>query len=113
MKNGPAGMKSTMLIKYCFVWARKLDQSENLTRKIRDDLKQKEMNQSKQREKLEKLQSALHESREKQAREAAYFQRKERELKEAEAEFELSREKASKLKADCRLRAESQRGGIP
>ncbi len=96
--------------KILFRLGQELDQSENLARKIRDDLKQKEMNQSKQREKLEKLQSALHESREKQAREAAYFERKERELKEAEAEFELSREKASKLKADCRLRAESQRG---
>ena len=96
--------------KILFRLGQELDQSEKLSRKIQDDLKQKEIDQEKQQEKLKKLQSALHESREKQAREAAYFHEKELELEEAEAEFEHTREKASKLKEDCRLRMESQRG---
>ena len=96
--------------KILFRLGQELDHSEKLSRKIRADLKQKDMDQDRQREKLEKLQSALHESREKQAREAAYFERKEQELKEAEEEFELAREKASKLRADSRLCTESQRG---
>jgi len=96
--------------KILFRLGQELDQSEKLSRKIQEDLKQKEIDQRNQQEKLEKLQSALHESREKQAREAAYFHEKELELKEAEAEFEHTREKASKLREDCRLRKESQRG---
>ncbi|MCD6294606.1 MAG: AAA family ATPase [Deltaproteobacteria bacterium] len=96
--------------KILFRLGQELDQSEKLSRKIQEDLKQKELDQGKQREKLKKLQSALHESREKQARETAYFHEKELELKEAEAEFEHTREKASKLREDCRLRMESQRG---
>jgi chromosome segregation protein len=96
--------------KILFRLGQELDQSEKLSRKIQDDLKQKEIDQRNQQEKLKKLQSALHESREKQAREAAYFHEKELELKEAEAEFEHTREKASKLREDCRLRKESQRG---
>ncbi|MBW2708717.1 MAG: chromosome segregation protein SMC [Deltaproteobacteria bacterium] len=96
--------------KILFRLGQELDQSEKLSRKIQEDLKQKEIEQENQQEQLKKLQSALHESREKQAREAAYFHEKELELKEAEAEFEHTREKASKLREDCRLRKESQRG---
>ena len=96
--------------KILFRLGQELDQSEKLSRKIQGDLKQKELDQRNQREKLKKLQSALNESREKQAREAAYFREKELELKEAEEEFEHSRDKASKRREDCRLRKESQRG---
>ncbi len=96
--------------KILFRLGQELDHSDKLSRKIREDLKQKDMDQDRQREKLGKLQSALHESRKKQAREAVYFERKEQELKEAEGEFELTREKASKLRADSRLCTESQRG---
>ena len=96
--------------KVLFRLGQELEQSEKLSRKIQNDLKEKEIDQNKQREKLEKLQAALHQSREKQALEATYFHEKELELKEAEAEFEHTREKASKLREDCRLRTESQRG---
>ena len=96
--------------KILFRLGQELDQSQNLSRKIQEDLKKKEIDQNRQREKLKALQSALHESREKQARETAYFHEKELELKEAETEFEHTREKASKLREDCRLRKESQRG---
>jgi len=96
--------------KILFRLGQELDQSEKLSRKIQNDLEQKEIDQNKQREKLTELQAALRESQEKQAREAAYFHEKERELKEAEAEFEETRERASKLREGCRLRKESQRG---
>ena len=96
--------------KILFRLGQELDHFENLSLKIQNDLQQKELDQNRQHEKLEKLQSALNENREKQARETAYFQKKEQELKEAEEEFELTRERASKLRADCRLCVESQRG---
>ena len=96
--------------KILFRLGQELDQSEKLSKKIQDDLKQKEIDQKTQREKLEALQTALLESQKKQAREAVYFHEKEQELKEAEAEFEHTREKASKLREDCRLLKESQRG---
>ena len=93
-----------------FRLGQELEQSEKLSRRIENDLEQNEIDRKKQQEKLNALQSALHESREKQAREAAYFHEKEKELREAETEFEHTREKASKLREDCRLRKESQRG---
>ena len=96
--------------KILFRLGQELDQSQKLSRKIQADLKEKDFDQNKQREKLKALQSALHESQEKQAREAAYFHEKELELKEAETEFEHTREKASTLREECRLRKESQRG---
>ena len=93
-----------------FRLGQELDQSEKLSRRIGNDLEQNEIDEKKQQEKLKALQSALQESREKQAREAAYLHEKEKELKEAETEFEHTRLKASKLREDCRLRKESQRG---
>jgi len=96
--------------KILFRLGQELDHSQKLSRKIQDDLKEKGIDQNKQREKLNALQSALQENREKQARETAYFHEKELELKEGETEFEHTREKASKLREDCRLRKESQRG---
>jgi len=96
--------------KILFRLGQELEQSEKLSGRIQDDLKQTAIDQKNQREKLEKLQSALHESREKQTQEAAYFRQKEMELKEAEVEFEHTREQAAKFREDCRLRRESERG---
>ena len=96
--------------KILFRLGQELDQAEKLSKKIQEDLEQNEIDRETQNIKLKELRSALDESREKQAREAAYLFEKERELKEAEAEFDQTREKASKLREHCRLRHESQRG---
>ena len=98
--------------KILFRLGQELDQCQKLSRKIQEDLKEKEINQERQREKLKTVQSKLDESLEKQAREAAYFNEKELELKEAETEFEHTREKVSKLRENYRLRKESQRGVV-
>ncbi|MFO7601850.1 MAG: chromosome segregation protein SMC [Candidatus Desulfacyla sp.] len=100
------------LDKVLFRFGQELDQLEKMSMKISEDLKRKETERNKHEKDLVRLAVELNARKTQRQKEAAYFQEKERELKEAEEEFEQCREDVTRLKTDLRISEEGERSAL-
>ena len=100
------------LDKILFRLAQELDQLEKLSSKISEDLKRKENEQDKHEQDLLRVADALDERKTRREKETAYFREKEKELREAEAEFEACRDDVARLKTDLKISEESERSAV-
>lgn len=86
------------------------DQQERLASKIRSELAQKDKEEGKGKEALDRLKEQLKEVQDRRSRHEVLMKEKESALKEAEAEYEILREELSKAKAAQGGLREEQRG---
>jgi chromosome segregation protein len=93
-----------------FQFSHELDQMETLSQRISGELDQRDKEQTKHRETLTLVESELVACKETRASEEAFFQEKERELRESEEEFERFRNDLARLRMNHSLSKEEQRG---
>lgn len=92
-----------------FRLGQELDQLDKLCRKIREDLERRGREEHKHKKDLLAANEQLKQCREKKTREEIFFQRKEAELREAQAEFDRLREEVADVQSNLRLLEEEQR----
>jgi len=95
--------------KQLFRFSQELDQLDQLSRKIFDDMERNTREQDKSREELTRIEEELHQRKSARQEEEDYFKNKEIELKESEEEYHQLRDELTKLKADYRIFEEEQR----
>lgn len=100
------------LDKILFRFGQELDQLEKMSAKISDDLNRKEIERNKHEKDLVRLADALAARKTQRQKEEAYFQEKERELREAREEYEQCREDVTRLKAERRISEEAERSAL-
>jgi len=95
--------------KMLFRFAQELDQLENLSNRIDQDLARKNREEDKHKKELLRIQEELRQCKTRRLEEEEFFRKKDLELKEAEQEFDQIREEVAKLRADHRICQEEQR----
>ncbi len=95
--------------KALFRLGQELDQLDKLCRKIREDLERRNREEDRHRKDLLAAETQLKECRDKKTREEIFFQHKEAELREAQAEFDSLREEVAEVQSNLRLLEEEQR----
>ncbi|MCJ7595460.1 MAG: AAA family ATPase, partial [Desulfobacterales bacterium] len=98
------------LDKTTFQLSHEMDQLERLSSRISDELEQRDREQNRHKDALSKVESELVLCKQKREQEEIYLREKQVELKESEEEFEGFRNEMSRLKMDCGLSHEEQRG---
>jgi len=96
--------------KILFRLGQELDQLENLSQKISQDLERKDIEERKHKKELSRIEEELDLRKARRKKEEEYFQEKEIELKESEEEFDRFRDELAKLQADYRIIKEGRRG---
>lgn len=98
------------LDKVIFRISHELDQLERLLERVKTDYEKSNREQARHREALSKIASELKLCEEKKRHQEEYLLKKELELKESEEEFDETRSQLEKLKMDCSLSREEERG---
>ena len=93
-----------------FQLSHELDQLERLIQRISAERGQKDREESKHRQDLERISTELLLCKEKREKEELYFREKEKELLESEKEFDGFRNDLARLRMDHSLSREEQRG---
>lgn len=97
------------LDKVLFRLGQELDQLERLSRRISSELQSKDVEQSKHKRELSRIETALEERRFERQKEEEYLRKKELELKESQEEYDQFREELAKFKTDDRILKEERR----
>ncbi len=98
--------------KILFRMGQELDQLENLSQKISQDLERKDIEERKHKKELSRIEEELDLRKARREKEEEYFQEKEIELQESEEEFDRFRDELAKLQADYSIIREGRHGLI-